>query len=100
MRASIVTRLDKLARRVPPTWKDLAGVIFTAGEKMNQAEVDAYLAILRDGDGTPEQLALWNEWQNRNLPRVWAVWDDKYPGWQDAPFWPARPADENGGEWE
>ncbi len=86
MRASIGTRLDKLNRRLPPTWRDLTRGILTAGETMNQAEVSAVLAHVR-GHSTAKQEALWDEWIARNLPRIWAVWDEKYPGWQDAPFW-------------
>ncbi len=86
MRASIVTRLDKLNRRLPPTWAELTRGVLTAGDKMNQAEVSAFLAHVR-GHGTPKQEAIWDEWLERNLPRIWAVWDEKYPGWQDAPFW-------------
>jgi len=85
---------------VPPAWKDLTGVALAAGEKMNQAEVDAYLAHMR-GDGTAEQEALWVEWIRRNRPRIWAVWDDRFPGWKDAPFWPADDdADGDGDDWE
>lgn len=98
MKASIVRRLDRLNRRLPPAWKDLTRLILPAGEALNQAEVDAYLAHIRR-NGTPEQEALWDEWIERNRPRFWAVWDERYPGWQDAPFWPALPADEEGDEW-
>ena len=86
MRAQTVTRLDKLSRRLPPTWGDLSRWALIAGDKMNQAELDAYLAYF-GGRATPQQQALWDEWLDRNLPRIWAVWDEKYPGWQDAPFW-------------
>lgn len=86
MRAKIVTKLEKLHRRLPPTWDDLTAVILKAGEELNQAEVDAYLAHIR-GNSTPEQEALWDEWIERNKLRIYAVWDAKYPGWEDAPFW-------------
>jgi len=86
MRAKTVTKLEKLHKRLPPTWADLTAVILKAGEELNQAEVDAYLAHMR-GNGTPEQEALWDEWLDRNKPRIYAVWDEKYPGWEDAPFW-------------
>lgn len=101
MRASIVTRLDKLSRRVPPAWGNLWRVAFAAGEKMNQAELDAYLALTR-GNGTAEQGALWDEWLERNESRIWAAWDEKFPGWKDAPFWEKRPADDDddGDDWE
>ncbi len=98
MKARIVRRLDRLNRRLPPAWKDLTRLILPAGEALNQAEADAYLAHIRR-NGTPEQEALWDEWMERNWPRIWAVWDERYPGWRDAPFWPARPADEEGDEW-
>lgn len=87
MRGKIVTRLDKLGRRLPPTWADLSRLVMPAGERMNQAELDAYLAHI-SGRATPRQEALWDEWLQRNLPRIWAVWDERYPGWHDAPFWP------------
>jgi len=93
MRASIVTRLDKLNRRLPPTWAELTRGVLTAGDKMNQAEVSAFLAHVR-GHGTAKQEAIWDEWLERNLPRIWAVWDKKYPGWKDAPFWSKEGANE------
>ena len=86
MRVTIATRLDKLNRRLPPTWGDLARVILAAGDEMNQAEIDAYLAHM-SGNGAPEQETLWATWVHRNRARIWAVWDERYPGWQDAPFW-------------
>lgn len=97
MRANIVTRLAKLNRRLPPTWGDLTRLIVAAGEEMNQAEIDAYLAHVR-GRATPEQEALWDEWMERNRPRIWVVWDEKYPGWQDAPFWSEQAAAEEDGQ--
>jgi hypothetical protein len=93
MKAGIVTRLDKLNRRVRPTWRDLTALILIAGERMNQAELEAFLAFIR-GSETAKQKATWDEWLERNLPRIWAVWDEKHPGWQDAPFWLAT--DDNG----
>ncbi len=97
MRAGIATRLDRLNRRLPPTWLNLARLIPLAGERMNHAELDACTAHVL-GRATAEQEALWKEWYKRNLPRVWAVWDERYPGWKDAPFWP-KPADDDGDEW-
>jgi len=86
MRAGIKTKLEKLNRRVPPTWEDLTAVIIQAGERLDQAEVNAYLGHVR-GQATPEQVTLWGEWMDRNKSRIWAVWDEKFPRWQDAPFW-------------
>lgn len=101
MRASIVTRLDKLSRRLPPTWDDLWRVALAASEKMNQAELDAYLAFNKYGNGTAEQSALWDEWLERNEPRIWAAWDDRFPGWAGAPFWKSEATDGDGGDdWE
>lgn len=95
MRGRIVTRLDRLSRRLPPTWPDLARLMWSAGAKMNQAELDAYLAHAR-GRATAEQEALWEAWQSRNRPRVWAVWDERYPRWKDAPFWPQEVTEDDG----
>jgi hypothetical protein len=86
MRASIKTKLDKLDRRVPPTWEDLQGLIFWAAEKPSDIELDALIAQGR-GRATPEQDALVEAFYDRNLPRIHAYWTVKYPGWEAAPFW-------------
>lgn len=96
MKANVVTRLDKLNRRVPPAWADLARLMGPAGERLNQSELDALLAVAR-GRATPEQAALNDAWEERNKWRIWAVWDEKYPGWGDAPFWAEWGANDDDG---